>query len=131
MLLAAGGGIGNVVMATPAAAALAQLGSEVTMYLQPEAEPAAELLRGWDALEEVATGPPPAPDRFDLAMHTVWSRRRGIHPDERSPGRVDLRTMHEAEANVIPVRALGYAGPLPPAHVEIRRRHPPPRHQGH
>jgi hypothetical protein len=125
VLCCVGGGIGNVVMATPALAALARLGFEVSVYLQPEAEPAAELLRGWDALRDVIVGPPPAPERFDFALHTVWSRRRGIHPDERSPGRVDLRNMHEAEANMVPVRALGYAGPLPPAYVETA---PPRQH---
>jgi ADP-heptose:LPS heptosyltransferase len=118
VLLAAGGGIGNVIMATPAVAALARLGFDVTVYLQPETAAAAGLLEGWPELSGVLTEPPPDPSGFDLAVHTAWSRRRGLHPEERAPGEIDLRTMHEAEADLLPARALGYAGPLPPAHVE-------------
>jgi len=119
ILLVAGGGIGNVVMATPAVAALADMGCEVHVRLEAEARCAAELLRGWAALAGVCEDRCPGPERFDTVVHTVWSRPRGIHPDERSPGPVDLRLMHEAKANMLPVRALGYVGPMPPAHVEF------------
>ncbi|MHC4253248.1 MAG: glycosyltransferase family 9 protein [Planctomycetota bacterium] len=121
VLLCVGGGIGNVVMATPAAAALAELGHEVTLYLQPEATLAAELLCGWDALAQVVIGPPPAQERFDLAVHSVWSRRRGLHPREIVSDGADLRVMHEAEANMIPIRNLGFTGPSPQGHVELAR----------
>ena len=53
-----------------------------------------------------------------MAVHTVWSRGRGLHPRVVGPGAVDLTTTHEAEANMVPVRELGYAGPTPPPHVE-------------
>lgn len=119
VLLAAGGGIGNVVMATPAMAALGSLGLRVSVWLAPEASSAIGLLEGWSALDAVIVGPPPAPGGFEVVIHTVWSRGRGTHPHELSPGEVDLRTMHEAEANMIPIRHLGFAGPTPPAHVEL------------
>ncbi len=129
VLLCIGGGIGNVIMATPAAFALAELGYQVSVYLQPEAAAAAPLLAGWGALREVITGAPPsarpeAVEGFDLAVHTVWSRRRGLHPRELVPGPVDLRATHEAEANMIPVRGLGHVGPIPPAHVVSGRAKP-------
>jgi ADP-heptose:LPS heptosyltransferase len=118
ILVAAGGGIGNVVMATPAMAALRSMGYRVSAWLAPEAADAAGLLQEWDALDAVIAGPPPAPPDFDMVIHTVWSRGRGTHRRELSPGAVDLTTTHEAEANMIPVRALGFAGPTPPPHVE-------------
>jgi hypothetical protein len=113
-----GGGVGNVVMATPAAAALASLGYAVTVYLQPEAACAEGLLLGWKPLRLVLAGPPPPPGSFDLAVHSLWSRSRGLHPDERVAAAVGPRGPHEAEANLAPVRALGCSGPLPPTHVE-------------
>ncbi|MHC5056721.1 MAG: glycosyltransferase family 9 protein [Planctomycetota bacterium] len=118
LLIEAGGGIGNVVMATPAMAALRAMGYRVSAWLLPEAAGAIGLLHGWSALDSVISGPPPAPPDFDMVVHTVWSHRRGIHPREFFPGPVDLTITHEAEANMIPVRALGFAGPTPPPHVE-------------
>jgi ADP-heptose:LPS heptosyltransferase len=112
------GGIGNVVMATPAVAALADLGFEVTVVLPPELAQVAQLFWGWNAVRTCLVGRPPRPDGFDLAIHSHWSRARGIHPRELSPGAPDLTCLHEAEANMSPVRELGHVGPTPPAHVE-------------
>jgi hypothetical protein len=124
VLIAAGGGIGNVVMATPAMAALSSMGFRVSVWLAPEAVGAIGLLQTWSALDSVVTGKLPPPAEFDVAVHTVWSRGRGIHPREISPGAVDLATTHEAEANMIPVRELGFSGPTPPPHVEYDHRAP-------
>lgn len=122
VLYSAAGGIGNVVMATPAVAALAEMGFEVTILLPPESAGVAELFRGWRVVKECLVGRPPSPREFDIAIHSYWSRARGVHPDELTPGAPDLRRMHESEANMIPVRELGYAGPTPLAHVESDAR---------
>jgi ADP-heptose:LPS heptosyltransferase len=124
VLYSTAGGIGNVVMATPAISALAEMGLEVTVLLPPELAGVSGLLSGWRAVKsclvmEPGRGRPPSPRGFDLAVHSCWSRARGLHPEELSPGSPDLSCMHEAEANMIPVRELGYAGPTPPAHVEF------------
>jgi len=124
VLVAAGGGIGNVVMATPAMAALASMGHRLSAWLLPEAAGAAGLLQGWDALISLTTGDAPPATDFDLCVHTAWSRGRGVHPREISPGAVDLSATHETEANMIPVRSLGYAGATPPPHVEHDPRAP-------
>ena len=50
VLYCSAGGVGNVVMATPAMQALADLGHEVTVYLPEESAHVAQLLRGWGAL---------------------------------------------------------------------------------
>ncbi len=118
VLVCAGGGIGNVVMATPAMAALSSMGFRVSVTLAPEAAGAAGLLQDWSALDSVILGDPPPPSGFDLAVHTVWSHVRGVHPRELSPGAVDLTRVHEAEANMAPARELGFAGPTPAPHVE-------------
>jgi len=118
VLVCIGGGIGNVVMATPAMAALASMGHRLSAWLLPDAAGAVGLLRGWAALDSVTTGDAPPPTDCDLCVHTAWSRGRGVHPREISPGAVDLSSIHETEANMIPVRSLGYAGPTPRAHAE-------------
>jgi ADP-heptose:LPS heptosyltransferase len=118
VLLCTGGGIGNVVMATPAMAALKSMGFRVSAWLAPEATGAIGLLHGWSALDSVIVGKLPPSSGFDLTIHTVWSRVRGIHPRELSPGAVDLTRVHEGEANMVPVRELGFAGPTPAPHVE-------------
>lgn len=119
LLYSAAGGIGNVVMATPAISALAEMGLEVTVLLPPELAEVSELLRGWRAIKTCLVGRPPSPREFDLAVHSCWSRARGIHPEELTPGSPDLARVHESEANMVPVRELGYVGPAPPAHVEF------------
>lgn len=118
VLYSAGGGIGNVVMATPAVAALADVGFEVTLHLDAEAAPAAELLTGWAALRALVTGEPPHSRDFDVAVRSVWSGAKRLHERELSAPRTDLARVHEAEANLVPARRLGYTGPMPPAHVE-------------
>ena len=119
VLYSTAGGIGNVVMATPAVAALAEMGLEVTVLLPPELAQVAELFRGWQAIKACLIGRPPSPREFDLAIHSYWSRARGLHPEEFSPGSPDLTRTHESDANMIPVRELGYAGPTPAARVEF------------
>ena len=118
VLYSTAGGIGNAVMATPAISALAEIGLEVTVLLPPELAGVSGLLSGWRAVKSCVIGRPPSPRGFDLAVHSCWSRGRGIHPEELTPGAPDLRSMHESEANMIPVRELGHSGPTPPAHVE-------------
>ncbi len=128
VLYSTAGGIGNVVMATPAISALAEMGLEVTVLLPPELAQVPGLLWGWRAVKACLVGEPPSPREFDLAMHSCWSRARGLHPEELTPGAPDLRAMHEAEANMIPVRELGYTGATPPPHVELgsAKSAPPP-----
>jgi len=118
ILVAAGGGIGNVVMATPAMAALASMGHRVSARLCPGSRRAISLLQNWRALGSVMAGPLPAAPDFDAVVHAAWSRHRGLHAREFSPGAADLSIMHETEANMVPVRELGFAGATPPPHVE-------------
>ncbi len=124
VLIEAGGGIGNVVMATPAMAALSSMGLSVSAWLAPEAVGTIGLLQNWSALGSILAGPFHAPTGFDLVVHSIWSRGRGMHPRELGPGAVDLTATHETEANMIPVRELGYSGPTPTPHVEHDSRAP-------
>lgn len=117
-LYVAGGGVGNVVMATPAMAAMAEMGYRVSVLLDPGSAATRGLLEGWSALEEVLSVPP-RPEDFDVVVRSVWAETRIQHPRVVSaPKGAFARGMHESEVDLLPVRLLGYVGAFPPTHVE-------------
>ena len=123
VLYCTGGGVGNVVMSTPAIAALHEMGHEVDVWLEPGTpEGVADLLRGFGAIRGVLHGKPPLLDEYVHVVHSVWSRTRLGHRSElfapNDPGMLCRRS--ESAVNMCPIRnALGYTGPTPPAHVEV------------
>jgi ADP-heptose:LPS heptosyltransferase len=122
ILYAAGGGIGNVVMATPAIAALASMRHDVWVFLEPDVpDGVAQLLRGWQAVKGVLGEPAPLPV-CDCCIHSVWSRSKLGYRHEYWSHGVDLKVTHETEANMKPVRRFAYAGPTPEPHVEAGHR---------
>lgn len=126
ILYSAGGGVGNVVMATPAISALAEMGHEVSVKLQRDVPEGVEgLLRGWDAVRSVNRFEPTREEMSatDYVVHNWWSRHAVGHAREISPPpSIDLRATHEVEANMLPVRFLGYRGETPTPHVEVSRQ---------
>jgi len=128
VLYCTGGGVGNVVMSTPAIAALADSWHTVDVWLEPGTpEGTIDLLRGFGAIRGVLSGRPPVLDEYEHVVHSVWSRTRLRHRKELFAPTVPgmLRTRHESAVNMCPIRnALGFTGPTPAPHVELNA--PPP-----
>jgi len=121
VLYCTGGGVGNVVMSTPAIAALHAMGHSADVLVGRDTLYGIEdLLRGWAPVANVSRRLPP-PSSYPLIVHSAWHRIPiGGLRELFAPTSPDvLRVTHEAEANMIPVRELGFTGPTPPPHVEV------------
>ena len=131
VLYCTGGGVGNVVMSTPAIAALHEMGYEVDVRLDQNAAPGIEeLLSGWSAIGGTWRGyhngmvwVPELLSNYDHIIHSVWSRTRPLYRGAKElaaptdPGL--LRQRHESVVNMIPLRnALDFTGETPAPHVE-------------
>jgi hypothetical protein len=117
-LVTAGQGVGNVIMATPAIAAVDAMGFDVDVLLDARYPGTEDLLTNWRAVKNVFTQKPRC--AYDAVVRTVGHRagRIGLGPEFR-PDCGDLRATHEVVANVSAARQIGYAGPPPAAHCEI------------
>ena len=123
-LVTVGEGYGNIVMATPTMAAVRSLGYVVDALVESHQHGAATLLAGWDAVDTIyldrgTLREAAALHRYDAVVRTVWNRGEplGAGP-EYAPEPLPPQAVHEAEINLTAARALGYAGPMPAAHVE-------------
>lgn len=121
-LVTCGEAYGNLVMATPAIAAAAQLCcGPVDVLLTHGPLDMGELLRGWDAVRTVARTAHELPEsRYDVLVSTRWANGAAVAADRvgnwnRSLPRFDT---HEVEVNMTAVRAVGFAGATPAPNVE-------------
>jgi len=126
-LVTVGEGYGNIVMATPTIAATQSLGYVVDVLVESHHPDASMLLTGWDAIDTlfptraVLHRQPPW-HRYDAVIRTVWNRAGRLdRGPEYFPADLDPLRHHEAEINISALRNLGYAGPVPPPHVETER----------
>lgn len=118
-----GQGVGNVVMATPMVAAMADLYGPVDVLC---ASPGAVLLDGWSAVRKLfvtASEVAADPEVYEVAARGVWSPLSWPPVEIRardcvSPDPCDLRVTHESEAGMTVPRKLGFRGPMPDPHVE-------------
>ncbi|HRU05401.1 MAG TPA: hypothetical protein P5137_06460, partial [Candidatus Brocadiia bacterium] len=127
ILICVGGGVGNVVMATPMIAAVASLGHTVDVLCLGRAC-AWRLLEGWDAVDCVfgaADEEEMLDTRYDAVTWNPWGRPpEDVWAGARiAPEPVDLRRRHETEACMTVARKMGFAGATPPPHVEATPRH--------
>ena len=116
-------GVGNVIMATPMIRAVRELGYTVDVFCNARCG-ASELLRGWDAVEDVY----PTWDDLGLLSKNYSVVARGAwcnlawppmpikSRDFVSPDILDMRLYHESAVNMTVARKLGYDGPVPAPH---------------
>ena len=123
-LICVGEGYGNIVMATPTISAVRSLGYAVDVLVESHLPDAATLLAGWDALETIyltreTVRRAEAGRGYDAVVRTRWNcgKPLGVGP-EFGPDSLPHNHTHEALVNLSATRALGYAGPMPPSHVE-------------
>ena len=123
-LVTVGGGYGNIVMATPTIAAVQSMEYLVDVLVESHQPEAASLISGWAAVDTIFL------DQRSLRRHatlrgyeavvrTVWNRGAPLRlGPEACPKAASLREEHEVIVNLTAARALGYAGAVPPTHVE-------------
>jgi len=122
VLIAVGGGYGNIVMATPAIAAARSMADAVDVLVESHLPDAATLLAGWDVVDAVhlhRRSLRPSGCLYSAVVRARWSNGAPFHlAPEFVPDDVPPDAIHEAELNLTAVRRLGYEGPLPAPHVE-------------
>lgn len=126
VLICVGGGVGNVVMATPMIAAVASLGATVDVFCHARGC-SWKLIESWDAVDRVfgdSAEEEMLDTRYDAVTWSVWGRPpEDVWAGARiAPDPVDLRRCHESEACMTAARRMGFAGATPPPHVEAAPR---------
>ena len=123
-LILVGAGYGNIIMATPAIAAVGSMRYAVDVLVESHLPDAATLLAGWNAVNTIyltrdSLLRAEAERGYDAVLRTRWNSGGplSIGP-EFKPDALPLRTTHEAAVNLSAARALGYSGPMPAPHVE-------------
>jgi len=118
-LVAAGGGLGDIVMTTPVISAVYQLGYTIDVLIKPDIAWAAGLLEPWDIVRKVYVGKPPE-RQYAVVVRAWWHRDVLLdNGPEIKADHISLRTNHEILANMGAVRKLGFVGPTPPTYVPV------------
>lgn len=122
-LVCVGGGLGDVVMATPTVQAVVALGYVCDILIKPDIAVASSLFKGWKDVRKVYTSKKPPPGEiYDAVVRTWWHRDFILDcGPEYVPGRQNIRKAHESEACLASARALGYTGPVPEPYVSVPR----------
>lgn len=109
-LYVTGGGIGNVVMSSPAIKALGTLGYQVDVLLKDN-HPARELLIRWGEVPIINFHLAKTQiQKYNTILHSVWT---GFPHISSQATYAPKQKIHEAEANIDPVRALGFTARSP------------------
>lgn len=117
----AGEGYGNIIMATPLMAAVAQMGYSTHVLVRGNYPDAKGLLRGWSLLAGVHDNVRQVEGRkWDMLVSSLWYQKDDRIQAKRRviAGKSNLLETHEAEANMTGARELGWTGPMPSTHVE-------------
>jgi len=117
-LVAAGGGLGDIVMTTPVIAAAFQLGYTVDVLIKRDIAASAELLAPWSIIRHIYISTPPQDKKYDIVIRAWWHRdiKLDSGPEVKADF-VSLKKNHEIVANMGAVRKLGFVGPTPPTYV--------------
>ncbi len=119
-LVAAGGGLGDIVMTTPVISAAYQLGYTVDVLIKNDIACSVELLEPWPIIRKIYIGMPPVGKKYDIVIRAWWHRDIKLdHGPEIMADHVSLRKNHEIIANMGAVRKLGFVGPTPPTYVAV------------
>jgi len=119
-LVAAGGGLGDIVMTTPVVAAAYQLGYTVDMLIKGDIAYVKELLEPWEVIRNIYIDTPPQGKKYDIVIRAWWHRDVKLDcGKEIMADNVSLRTNHEILVNMGAVRKLGFVGPTPPTYVPV------------
>ncbi len=117
-LVAAGGGLGDIVMTTPVIAAAYQLGYTVDVLIKNDIACSKELLEPWPIIRRIYIGRPPQDKKYAIVIRAWWHRDIKLdNGPEVMADHVSLRENHEIIANMGAVRKLGFVGPTPPTYV--------------
>jgi ADP-heptose:LPS heptosyltransferase len=113
-----GDGLGNVIMATPAARAVAALGHDVGFLLKDNAKAWLPAFEDWDEVETCGL----VEERivgYDVVCRTAWGS--GGHVDKSIPvhtiPNIRLLSHHESDVNMAAVMPVGCFGPPPAPYV--------------
>ena len=120
-LITVGGGLGDVVMATPTVAAVRSMGYICDVLIKPDIAISSVIFEGWNAVRHVFTTRTPSEgSKYDAVVRTWWHQDFKLDcGPEFVPGKHDLTIEHESEACLASARALGFIGDIPSTHVQV------------
>jgi len=119
-LVAAGGGLGDIVMTSPVISAAFQLGYTVDVLIKSDIAASAELLAPWTIIRDIYINVPPEGKKYDVVIRAWWHRDIELDSGpEVMADPVSLRENHEIVANMGAVRKLGFVGPTPPTYIPV------------